>query len=92
METKRDLTVLVGSTPILSAMTRDEAIEKFPVGAVVHLCSNREQLMTVSRHINASDDDDTVFVEFMWFDENDQLRHGRSLPETLRVRVKNPPE
>lgn len=89
METKRDLTVLAGSTPVLSAMTKDEAIEKFPVGAVVYLASNKERLMTVSRHITA-DHDETIWVEFMWFDDQHHLHTGKAFPDALKVRTAAP--
>ena len=91
METKRGFTALAGSTPVPSAMTKDEAIEKFPVGSVVYLASHKDQLMTVSRQSSA-DDDDTIIVEFLWFDDEHTLHKGRAFPEALRVRVKTPPE
>ena len=82
METKRDLTVLVSSTLILSAMTSDE-LDKFPVGAVVYLATYKEVLMTV---ISRSVDGVTV----AWFDKNNEL-HAETLPAAaLKVRTANP--
>ncbi|MHC4835940.1 MAG: hypothetical protein ACYTCN_08415 [Planctomycetota bacterium] len=45
--------------------------------------------MTVSRHI-AADHDETIWVEFMWFDEQHHLHTGKAFPDALKVRTATP--
>lgn len=58
-------------------------MEKFPIGAVVYLFTDKETLMTVNGHT-----DEGVVV--IWFDDKKEL-HGETVAAgALKVRIANP--
>ena len=92
MESDRGLTALVSSTLILSAMTKDEVIENFPVGSVVYFKSNEGVLMTVVGHVENAIPDKPPLIKLYWFDDEKHLQQTIVSADSLIMRVKNNPD